>query len=95
VALPGSRLEFFKNGVSEGVAFTDIYGGVYFPAISIYKSATVVVNYGPDFKCPPAFLEPGKDYTAMSALAEQRVVENTLADIVYHVVNEQNGSLGC
>jgi Set1/Ash2 histone methyltransferase complex subunit ASH2 len=39
--LKNSRIEFFKNGISHGVAYTDIYKGTYFPAISIYKNATV------------------------------------------------------
>lgn len=50
--LQGSRIEFFKNGQSQGVAFEDIYAGSYFPAISIHKSATVSVNFGPAFKYP-------------------------------------------
>lgn len=50
--LQGSRIEFFKNGQSQGVAFEDIYAGSYFPAISIHKSATVSVNFGPVFKYP-------------------------------------------
>nr|CDJ88057.1 SPla RYanodine receptor SPRY and Beta-lactamase domain containing protein [Haemonchus contortus] len=36
--LKESRIEFFKNGKSCGVAFTDIYRGFYHPAISIFKS---------------------------------------------------------
>lgn len=55
--LQGSRIEFFKNGVSQGVAFEDIYAGSYFPAISIHKSATVSVNFGPAFKYPTLLSE--------------------------------------
>lgn len=50
--LTGSRIEYFKNGKSQGVAFTDIYAGSYFPSISIHKSATVSINFGPKFKFP-------------------------------------------
>lgn len=32
---------FFKNGVSQGVAYEDLFEGLYFPAISLYKSCTV------------------------------------------------------
>lgn len=32
---------FFKNGVSQGVAFDNLFEGIYFPAISLYKSCTV------------------------------------------------------
>lgn len=35
------QIIFFKNGVSQGVAFKDIFEGVYFPAISLYKGCTV------------------------------------------------------
>jgi len=31
----------YKNGVSQGTAFEDIYGGIYYPAVSLYKTATV------------------------------------------------------
>lgn len=55
--LSGSRIEFFKNGQSQGVAFEDIYAGSYFPAISIHKSATVSVNFGPAFKYPEVLAE--------------------------------------
>jgi Set1/Ash2 histone methyltransferase complex subunit ASH2 len=52
--LSGSKLIFFKNGVCQGVAFSDIYGGHYFPTLSIHKSATVSVNFGPNFKHSPS-----------------------------------------
>ena len=32
---------FFKNGVCQGVAYNDIYKGTYYPAVSIYKNASV------------------------------------------------------
>ena len=35
------QIVLYKNGVSQGEAWTDIYGGTYFPAASIYKNATV------------------------------------------------------
>jgi hypothetical protein len=31
----------YKNGKSHGVAFEEIYDGLYYPAISLYKGATV------------------------------------------------------
>lgn len=54
--IPGSKIMFFKNGVCQGVAFSDIYGGSYYPALSLHKSATVSVNFGPNFKCRPTDL---------------------------------------
>lgn len=44
---------FYKNGASQGVAFENLFEGIYFPAISLYKSCTV----GPARLCrrgPPA-----------------------------------------
>ncbi|KAG9328786.1 hypothetical protein JZ751_004602 [Albula glossodonta] len=35
-----SRIIFYKNGVSQGVAFEDLFEGMYFPAISLYRSCT-------------------------------------------------------
>lgn len=35
------QIIFYKNGVNQGVAYKDIFEGVYFPAISLYKSCTV------------------------------------------------------
>lgn len=32
---------FYKNGASQGVAFENLFEGIYFPAISLYKSCTV------------------------------------------------------
>nr|4X8P_A Chain A, Set1/Ash2 histone methyltransferase complex subunit ASH2,Set1/Ash2 histone methyltransferase complex subunit ASH2 [Homo sapiens] len=49
----GSEIIFYKNGVNQGVAYKDIFEGVYFPAISLYKSCTVSINFGPCFKYPP------------------------------------------
>lgn len=51
-SVPGSKILFFKNGESQGLAFENINGGAYYPAISIYKNATVSVNFGPSFKYP-------------------------------------------
>lgn len=51
--LVGSKIIFYKNGVSQGEAFVDIYNGGYYPSVSLHKSATVSVNFGPHFKCPP------------------------------------------
>ena len=49
----GSKMTFFKNGVSQGVAFRDLYQGDYFPAVSLYRGGHVTVNFGPNFKHPP------------------------------------------
>ncbi|KAJ1371970.1 hypothetical protein KIN20_034018 [Parelaphostrongylus tenuis] len=79
--LKGSRIEFFKNGKSCGVAFTDIYRGFYHPAISIFKNATLRCNFGPRLQhLPPGALP-------MSARVEELYVEQTLSEALYLVCN--------
>lgn len=54
----GSEVSFFKNGVCQGVAYTDIFAGEYFPAASMYtfpspeKKCSVRFNFGPNFLFP-------------------------------------------
>lgn len=52
--LNGSKIAFFKNGQSQGVAFQDIFEGCYYPAASLYMGGTVKFNFGPSFKYPPS-----------------------------------------
>jgi Set1/Ash2 histone methyltransferase complex subunit ASH2 len=35
------KITFYKNGVCHGIAYKDIYEGVYYPAVSIYKNSNV------------------------------------------------------
>uniref|UniRef100_A0A4X2KVV8 ASH2 like, histone lysine methyltransferase complex subunit n=1 Tax=Vombatus ursinus TaxID=29139 RepID=A0A4X2KVV8_VOMUR len=84
---PHSQIIFYKNGVSQGVAYKEIFEGVYFPAISLYKSCTVSINFGPCFKYPPRDLT----YRPMSDMGWGAVVEHTLADVLYHVETEVDG----
>jgi Set1/Ash2 histone methyltransferase complex subunit ASH2 len=51
--LIGSKIIYYKNGIAQGEAFVDIYNGAYYPSISIHKTATVSVNFGPHFKYAP------------------------------------------
>ncbi|WCJ36872.1 Set1/Ash2 histone methyltransferase complex subunit ASH2 [Euphorbia peplus] len=56
--VPGSEISFFKNGVCQGTAFKDLYGGRYYPAASIYTlpnqpNCVVKFNFGPDFEFFP------------------------------------------
>lgn len=51
--LQGSKIYFFKNGECQGLAFENIYQGIYYPTLSLHKSSTVSVNFGPNFKFPP------------------------------------------
>ena len=34
-------MTMYKNGACQGVAFQDFYEGMYYPAFSLYKGATV------------------------------------------------------
>ncbi|XP_046986451.1 set1/Ash2 histone methyltransferase complex subunit ASH2-like isoform X1 [Schistocerca americana] len=80
----GSKIVFFKNGVNQGPAFIDIYGGAYYPSVSLHKNATVSFNFGPNFKYPP------KDYVyrPMSEKAKEALAEQTIADLMYLTENE-------
>ncbi|KAK9125216.1 hypothetical protein Scep_014062 [Stephania cephalantha] len=56
--VPGSELSFFKNGLCQGVAFKDLFGGRYYPAASMYTlpnqpNCVVTFNFGPDFEFFP------------------------------------------
>ncbi|KAJ4917755.1 Protein TRAUCO [Raphanus sativus] len=56
--VPGSEISFFKNGVCQGVAFKDLFGGRYYPAASMYTlpdqpNCVVKFNFGPDFEFYP------------------------------------------
>ncbi|KAK7506730.1 hypothetical protein BaRGS_00002205 [Batillaria attramentaria] len=81
----GSKMVMYKNGESQGVAFEDMFEGIYYPAISLYKASTVTVNFGPDFKYPPTDQEV---YQPMSEAATQAMAECALADTLYHIDNE-------
>lgn len=81
----GSQMIMYKNGVSQGVAFEDVFEGVYYPALSLYKNSKVRMNFGPNFRCPPQGL---KDCRPMSEAASQTMIEYALADMIYHIENE-------
>uniref|UniRef100_A0A7S0CW44 SPRY domain-containing protein n=2 Tax=Amorphochlora amoebiformis TaxID=1561963 RepID=A0A7S0CW44_9EUKA len=51
--LANSKIEFFKNGVSQGVAFENVRAGNYHPAVSLYMDASVTFNFGPGFAHEP------------------------------------------
>lgn len=51
----GSEISYFKNGICQGVAFANLYGGHYYPAASMYTlpnqpACVVKFNFGPDFE---------------------------------------------
>mmetsp|Transcript_25193 Transcript_25193/g.35296 ORF Transcript_25193/g.35296 Transcript_25193/m.35296 type:complete len:591 (+) Transcript_25193:74-1846(+) len=65
--LIGSEIVFFKNGVNQGIAFSNIYEGTYYPAASLYMGGMVKFNFGPNFKFPPKDMK----YRPISDMEEQ------------------------
>jgi len=55
--LDNSEIRFFKNGIDQGVAFSNIYEGKYYAAGSLYGGGYVKFNFGPNFKFPPKDIE--------------------------------------
>ncbi|KAJ3355231.1 transcription factor, contains a PHD finger motif [Entophlyctis luteolus] len=47
--LPGSEIRYYKNGNELGMAFTELYTGKYYPAVSSYQHGTLTLNFGPKF----------------------------------------------
>uniref|UniRef100_A0A5S6QE86 B30.2/SPRY domain-containing protein n=1 Tax=Trichuris muris TaxID=70415 RepID=A0A5S6QE86_TRIMR len=86
--LKGSKIIFYINGVSQGVAFSDIYDARYFPAISLYKNMSVTVNFGPTFVYPPK----GIPFYPMCNRVEATNIEQCLSDILYFVCNQDSSS---
>ncbi|RWS12432.1 set1/Ash2 histone methyltransferase complex subunit ASH2-like protein [Dinothrombium tinctorium] len=82
--LEGSSMVFYKNGKNIGVAFENLISGVYYPAVSFYKSVTVTFNFGPNFKYPPQ----DALFRGVYELAEDAAVRQTLSDLVYFTENE-------
>ncbi|ESQ30338.1 hypothetical protein EUTSA_v10011431mg [Eutrema salsugineum] len=86
-AVPGSEISFFKNGVCQGVAFKDLFGGRYYPAASMYtlpdqSNCVVKFNFGPDFEYYP------EDFGG-------RATPRPMWEVPYHGFNgnlENNGS---
>ncbi|XP_063216211.1 set1/Ash2 histone methyltransferase complex subunit ASH2 isoform X2 [Bacillus rossius redtenbacheri] len=82
--LSGSKVVFFKNGQCQGVAFENVYGGAYYPTLSLFKNATVSVNFGPNFRYMPT----GFTFRGMFEKAEDAICEQTMADLMFLTENE-------
>ena len=81
-ACPDSRIVCYKNGVSQGVAFSNIYNGRYYPCFSLYRSAGVTANFGPSFKHIPT---DHPHFLPLSQAADLSMVEGTVSDMLYNV----------
>jgi Set1/Ash2 histone methyltransferase complex subunit ASH2 len=75
----------YLNGKNQGVAYEDVFDGVYYPAISLYKNATVTVNFGPRFRYPP---KDQVHYRPLSSATDDASVQQALGDILYHIEHE-------
>ncbi|GAB6028371.1 transcription factor, contains a PHD finger motif [Chamberlinius hualienensis] len=82
--LAGSQISFYKNGASQGVAWNDINKGTYYPAISLYKNATVSINFGPKFIYPPT----AERFRGMHEAAHEFIIEQTISDTIFLVEND-------
>ena len=74
-SLKGSQISFYKNGVSQGVAFENIFAATYMPAVSLYMNASVTLNVGPNFKYPINFKPQPFNKTYNSTLANKKIDE--------------------
>lgn len=94
--LVGSKISFYKNGKFVGVAFKDIHDGVYYPTISLYKSCTVTVNFGPAFSFPPEkFNNDSKNhlmYRPAQDMAEVSIIDNLMSDLIFILDQEYHVS---
>ncbi|KAI8834571.1 hypothetical protein BJ741DRAFT_650039 [Chytriomyces cf. hyalinus JEL632] len=67
----GSEIRYFKNGVELGTAFTDLYNGKYYPAVSSYQHGTLTLNFGPNFAhALPTGARPYSDVPKVHAWAD-------------------------
>jgi Set1/Ash2 histone methyltransferase complex subunit ASH2 len=88
-----NQIRFFKNGypmgefvISKGrreggTAFV-VPDGMYYPAISLYMGASVKVNFGPNFICPPRKLPTGLKFQPISTVCKPPItVEEAIAKV--------------
>lgn len=86
--LEGSKIYFFKNGKCQGEAFENIYGGAYYPSISVHKSATVKLNFGPNFNYPKVL----DDYKCKGVSVESSLVAEDLNNSFSRCLRELRNS---
>jgi len=78
--LDNSEIRFFKNGIDQGVAFSNVYEGTYYPAGSLYGGAVVKFNFGPKFKYPPSKEKPYLACCDMVSIALQKAAAQKAAE---------------
>jgi hypothetical protein len=80
-----NQMEFYKNGISQGVAVTGFKTEKYYPAVSLYGGSTVEVNFGPDFAFRPERPDcaPNAFYFEADSEKQKRKKKPKLADDEY------------
>ncbi|CAN0036101.1 unnamed protein product [Pylaiella littoralis] len=68
-----NEIRFFKNGRDQGVAFSGIKPGTYFPAVSLYMGGSVRVNFGPEFVYPPPRSHSWKPVAALRPFSKDEM----------------------
>lgn len=80
------EIEFYKNGQPLGVAFSNKNSvfpiGEYFPAVSLYRSCKVEINFGPNFTSCIQLPESAKP---VSKRVNETVVEAALSDMLFRI----------
>jgi len=80
---------FFKNGVSQSVAFENIFEGTYYPAASMYMGGLLKFNFGPKFEYPPANIE----YRPICDVVQETLEKYQQEQIAQQQQQEQQQSL--
>ncbi|CAF1251303.1 unnamed protein product [Adineta ricciae] len=86
-ATDGGKIIFYKNGVNQGVAFTNIYEGNYYAAISIYYGATVSANFGPSFVHPPT--DSPIPWKPLTDSIPETYCTHALNDLLFHISHDE------
>ncbi|CAF3447966.1 unnamed protein product [Rotaria socialis] len=83
----GGKIIFYKNGVNQGVAFTNICEGNYCAAISIYYGATVSANFGPTFVYSPT--DSPVPWKPLTESATETYCTHALNDLLFHISHDE------
>lgn len=83
-----SSIEFFKNGISQGVAFTNLPEDYYYPALSLYGMPRVRVDFR---QLNQIFLPP--DAKPFSNILRDAVVKESLLDLRHILLDERKKTM--
>lgn len=86
---PASKIEFFKNGQSQGIAWSNIVRGTYFPAVSLYMGAQVSLNFGPKF-CYSLPSNANSVYSSNPRCFNEAAADNLSRLVLNEILNKMN-----